>query len=460
MKMDLLEFYQALLKTAGMTVVDEDYVSLQAGKDKIPAMINDKRLVLPTKRQLRSLDFENQVVFHPMSENIMHGESEVLAYYRECLNSRLNLVFNMLMLELTQIAASPSQHATLDPDQAEYLSRVKEADEETFTRVAKLANAIDGTDPRRSIVWIFLKRSGAIVDGRRYSRGSVVNFPLYEEIVRVEKGTDKNRAVYGVSMRVKDLHVLKALLEYMMPNINRPETLVYGTDATTAPFLESLLQAVKRVAGPLNDLVALFGDQLTNAEKLQFENSWVEVADNLGVLREQANAIPMQAGNEGGVTDTPADTATASRPAAGPAFAATPQQANPTAAPGFRQQVGVHPQAQQNATQAPQIVKTADGIDFNSVLQANPVLNYVLNAQVGMMPGMGGQMQMQGQRQPRWSQPGHPMYNSGMPGPAMQPQGQMFPGGGYPGQGGFPQPGMQGGQGNFGFPNRGFGSGI
>lgn len=454
MKMDLLDFYKSLLTTAGMTVVDEDYVSLLAGnKGPLPAEVDGKLLVLPTPRQLRAGDFENRVVFHPMSENIMHGESKVLAFFRECLNARLNVVFNMLLLELTQIATSTKDHALLNPDQAEFLSLVKETDDRTFEYVVKLAQEIDGTVPQRAIVWIYLKRP-IMINGRKASRGAVVSFPLYEELLRAEK--TKNYSVFGVTLRAKDVHTLRALMEYIVPQINQPEKFLIGSDATTAPFLEVLMQAVKSVAAPLNDLVDLFGDQLSSAEKMRFEDSWVEAVENLGVLRDQARAVPMQAGNEGAATDAPAQPQPASRPATGPTFAAAPAPTQPMAAPGFPgQPVALHPQTQQTGPQTPQIVKTAGGLDFNSVLQANPVLNYMVSQQAGMFPGMGMNLQMN--RQPRWAQPGNPMYSSGMA-PQMQPQGQMLTGGAYPQQQ-FVQP-MQPAQQGFGFQGRGFGTGI
>lgn len=412
--MKLFELYKYLLKTAGYTVTEDNFISrlLPDGKVK-PALVKGKRLVLPTPEHLAHP--EDKVLFHPLSENILRGESAVLEDFRLSLNVKLNVTIGMIAFQLLRIATSTATHAKLSPDQSEFLSKVKNADEKTLDTFKKLMMAMDLTQSQKAFVSIFLKRGG-LVHGKKHSRVGVVSFPLYEELVKGGK------EIYGVTLRVKDIDSLKALFEYMIPNIDKKEAHNRGSDSEVAPYLDSLMKAFMSVAGPLNDLIELFHNQLddpkagdsedgpTVSDTLRFEDSWVDTFDNLAVMVPEIRLIPMQSGNEGTSLKTNAPAPATSAPAT-----ATPLPAVLMGQATYQPQPA-QPWPNAPVPQGPNIVKTARGLDFDALLRGNPG---VAAAAGGFNPGFGAPQQ----QRPGYSNSQGGGWNQGGWGQQQQQQG-------------------------------------
>jgi hypothetical protein len=433
--MKLLDLYRSILDAAKLVTTEDGFVSMKLADESKPALVKGKRLVLPTREHLSNPDWKNRVAFHPLAENVLRAESEVLGFLRQAFNIRANYTFGLVAYQLLTIATSPAEHAKLSPDQVEFLSKLKNADEKTLQVLQKLMQAYPATS---SFVSIYLKRTGQVA-GRRYARVGVVSFPMYKDL--------KSNApeVNGVKMRVKDREALIALLEYMVPTIDEADENNRGSDSQLAPFLDALMKAVLVVAGPLNAVIELFRNQLEDPDELLFNDEWVETFDNLGVMKDEIRMIPMQAGNEGAVSKTeelPPGPAAAPAPFSAPAAPAAPAatgpqpgslahhfygspppvQAQPTyVAPGYPG--GPAPYgapsgfpATHGAPAPAAPVHTGRGVDFNSLLATNPALAATVGA-VGMQPGMmmGGMPQQQ--RQPSWAAPQPGMYQP------MQPMG-------------------------------------
>lgn len=427
MAMKILDLYRAILRCVGLTADEEGYISsVMVVGEKTPSTINGKVLVLPTSQQLKSADRTERIVFHPLSENILHGESEVLSYLRRSAVLRINITFAALAAELMQIATSPAEHSKLNPDQQEFLYRVKDADATTYEHLRQLTKAMPPGHPSQSFCSIYLKRSGSI-GTTRYSRVGVVSFPLYEAL----KAAGKDRTVFGVNLRVKDVETLIGLLEYMVPGIAKPEAHNQGSNSLVAPFLDALMKTVRVIAAPMNDIIELFRDQLTNPEMLEFDASWVETFDNLDQMLPEIRSIPMQAGNEGSAAGV--SPAAAAPAAARPTATVHPQA---VAAPGGYQPPPGYALVQVAAPAPPPApVKTAHGVSFSSLVAASPALQQAA-PYTPVMGGYGQPAQLNPRNAPpRWAQPG------GFYGAAQQPQ--PAPGYGYqPAQPGYgPQPG-------------------
>ena len=86
--MDLHKFNAKLLGCIG--IADETgkgHLSrVMANGSSMPFTIGGKRVVLPTKENLRTPE-DNTIVFHPLSENITRSESEVLKAMRDTIMS-------------------------------------------------------------------------------------------------------------------------------------------------------------------------------------------------------------------------------------------------------------------------------------------------------------------------------------------------------------------------------------
>jgi hypothetical protein len=360
---------------------------------------------LPTKEHLSNPDWSNRVVFHPLSENVLRGESTVLEDFRQAINVRINWTIGLLGFQLLMIAGSEDEHKKLSPDQTEYLSIVKNVKDTTLASFKALMKAMPMDQTQKAFVSIYLKRGGTI-DGKRHARVGVVTFPLYQELAKLE-----GLELWGVKFKnKKDIEAIKKLLEYMIPGIDKPESHNRGSDSGVAPYLDALMKAVMSVGSPLNDLIDLFKNILaTNSpdddahpDKLRFNDEWVETFDNLDVMIPEIRAIPMQAGNDGAkpatpvAAPTPAAAATASPL---PAALTNPQPQQP-AAGGWGQQ---QQSAFQTAAANPGPVHTGRGLDFESLLKSNAALAQQVGG-VGAPSWQGGGQQQQ-QRTPSWAQP-------------------------------------------------------
>ena len=407
--MDIVDLYKSVLDVAGLSADDEGFVSVKMDKDKSPALMNGKRIVLPTQNQLSNTDHTNRVIFHPLVENVLHGESEIIARLRSALNVRLNYTFAAIGSQLLQIGASIAEHNKLNPNQSEFLSIVKDIDEKMMSTFGKIMVAAIKKNPERCFINIFLKRK-AIVNKVTYSRGGVVTFPMLDELL---KDDDE---CFGVKMRVKDKLGITELFKYILPGCETPEIYNRGSNSNIAPFLDALMKTTMGVASKFNDVLELFGPKIDSYEDLIFNADWVETFDNLDVMQPQTRLIPMQAGNEGKPKAQEEMQSTAGMPA----LVYPPQQSQP--APPVIQQPQVYqpqayqqpppPQMYQNGQQygyQPQPVQqppaplTENGlIDFRASMARRPDLQPMLHAQafnVGARP----QMQQPQNQMPVWA---------------------------------------------------------
>lgn len=370
--MKIIELYKEILAAGYLYADKEGMISARIKGSTMPFLIDGKRLVLPTKEHLKNSDWSNRVVFHPLSENILRGESKVLERFRNNINMRLNYVLGMLADQLFKLVVNVGGHKHLSPDQSVILSDVKNADEKAYTAFGNLIEDMGLTNKSKCIVHIYLKKGG-VVDGKKYNRAAIVTFPLYEELLKNQK------QVFGVTIAsAKHREAIKQLLEFILPGIEKPHYFDRGSESQIAPYLDCLMQGVLGIASRINNVIDEYGQFLDSTDDLRYTDGWVEVFENLEQLKAEIRSIPMQAGNEGSIGDTatPAPAATATTAVQQP-VAAQPALQMPTAIP-------VPPPIQPSApgyygapAPAPQstggVVKSSSGgIDFAATMHGNP----------------------------------------------------------------------------------------
>lgn len=301
--MDLLDLYKNILDAGGLTVDEKGCVSINCDKfitDKStmvqnkPVLVEGKRLVLPTREHLQNSDKNLVQVFHPIRENIMHGESIVITKLRNILTIRLNYTIAGVINSIIDLGASAEKQNRLNPDQIEILSVAPQIDETTATVFTEIITKTFASEKANALVDIYLKRSGTI-NGVKFSKVGVVTFPLYEELCKEED------IVYGVKLRKKDKASFKAIFEYLFPNIAEKGSYNRGSVSQIAPFLDSLMQSFMAVASRVNDIVETFNTNFDCYDKLLINSDWVEAFGDLYPYLVEGQKIPMQAGNEGTV---------------------------------------------------------------------------------------------------------------------------------------------------------------
>lgn len=378
--MKILDLYESILKAGNLIVTKDGCVSKKIDDEVEPFIIKGKRVVLPTKEHLSNPDWKERVAFHPLSENVLRKESDVLEEFRMAIISKLNFSLGMLTYNLLTIAGSEADHSKLNPDQSEILSVLKKVNQKTVDVFTKIMSNMNIGDSKTSFIHIYLKRS-ATIDGKRYQRGGVVTFPIYEELIG-----DSN-TVFGVKVDAKDRKILTALFEYIFPTINKSASYNRGSNSEVAPYLDALMKSVIAVGGPINDQLNQFSNFIEKYEQLLINDEWVETFDNLNVMVNEIRSIPMQAGNEGKPVTQP------TQPVDTQQKVETPL---PTVLMGGQQKQSIW------GTQPQPLQKSADGVEFDTLLRSNPALaqslGYINNS------NFGGQM-MQADPTPSWARP-------------------------------------------------------
>lgn len=409
--MKLIQLYKDILSVASLKADNDGMISAEAGGRSSPFMVEGKRLVLPTHENLRNPDWANRVVFHPLSENNMRGESKVMEKFRAAINTRLNYVTMLLGEELLGLTVDTAAHKRLNPDQTVLLTALLGADEKskTLEQFQALVKAMGLGNPERSFVHVFLKRGG-IVKGKKYNRACIVSFPLYEEL-----GKEDAKQIYGVTVSKKNKALLRKLMEFIFPGIETPTHFDSGSESDIGPFLDCLMQSIIKLGSCINQIVDDYEKLLAEPDTFRFNSDWVDVFENLNQLLPEIRAIPMQAGNEGATERSAAQAAagganrlTNVQPAHPPGTIGMPAAPAPAAAAWAGQPVV--------AANQPALVKTDRGIDFSATLRNNPGVAAVIGAVQAGYPGVqmapppgpvGARMGA-----PRWDQ-GHGWHGGG-----------------------------------------------
>jgi hypothetical protein len=365
--MDLIEIYKSILNVGGMKADESGLVSVSLNRDSAPVLIEGKRLALPTPNNLSDAAVSNKIIFHPLRESILRGESEVAKRLRKTINIRLNYTFGAIAQNLLNIAASVENHRLLSPpDQTEILNILTEADETTVNNFVKVMIAAVNEDPERAFVNIYMKKGG-LVGTHKFSRAGIATFPMYEEL---KKGSE---VIFGVKLRKKDINSYISLCEYMLPNLQVLGTFNVGSDSQLAPIMESLMKTVMGIASRFNDILELYSKFIDASDDLRFDDKWTDAFINLDELAPEIRQIPMQLGNEGKQDSVASSQQQTAQP--------VPLQMPHIPLPTYQQQPQ-HPFQQQPQfnmqpqVQAPALKHTSKGLDWNSLPQVGGFNQY------------------------------------------------------------------------------------
>jgi len=146
--MDLVKLYEEIAVSANLISDKEGNLSLKTIDGEInPATIGGKRIVLPTREQLDNGDPEATVIFHPFSENLSRGPSEVLDRLTKAFAIRLEDGIACMISKLLELSASEKEHAQLRGEQLEFMTITKDANEKSCAAFKKIVDA-DSDGPK------------------------------------------------------------------------------------------------------------------------------------------------------------------------------------------------------------------------------------------------------------------------------------------------------------------------
>ena len=254
--------------------------------------VDDLPLVMPIPERLRGTGLNGVVAFHPLSENIIRGESPVLRKLRTAVINKITNSLSLLMLSMVEIAADLDYQQKLKASESDFLRALPNADAKLANALGKVIDNIEAEGNNR-LVRIFFKRGG-MWKGEKYARVAVVSFPL------VEAAHEDSKELFGVKLRVADKTQIQALLEYLLPNSLTPsDTYDYGSSSKSAPYFDSLIGAYVNLANAINKHAKKLKKHLEVYDSIYIDTSWYDEMANIDKLALEIPPLPFNEGDVG-----------------------------------------------------------------------------------------------------------------------------------------------------------------
>lgn len=286
---ELIRFYTQTLNAMNVVPDEEGRLSMIAvdedDEQRIPVECNGKRMVLPYRPYLVAGNWDNLIPFHPLSENLLRGESEVIRSLRTMVTFRISAIASQLLTVLMGIAADPEAQAELTSKQIPYLKEVPHANEKTVKVLNRLL-----ARHFNQFFKLYLRRSGTY-NGEEYRRVAAVSFPIWDEL------SSSGTKIYDVECgSAKNKRTIAALFEVVFPDVDNQDAWSYGSNSDVAPYFQALMGCLAKVGSHLNGMVHLYRKYLDNAKSLKVSTDWL---DDLEDLSKWKHAIPALPGNLG-----------------------------------------------------------------------------------------------------------------------------------------------------------------
>lgn len=289
--MKLLDQYIKVANALNCEMSEEDPIWRYTGMGTpTPVTVSDMMLVMPYPNLLAKGEFDNVIAFHPLSENIVRGESPVLRRLRRLINLRVTTSALALLNTMIAIASTPALQESMDIADTKFLDVLKDADEKTVTLASSVNRKLNDTGDN-CFMRTYLKRGGTY-KGKKYSRVAVVTFPIMAE------ANNDDGKIFGVKMSKAQKRTILAGIEYILPGCSAEtdNPYSYGSDSSVAPFFDSLMNSFLLMAKAINKAAKPLQKYVDDIDAILIPTDWKGMLKELDKLSLE---IPPLAGNEG-----------------------------------------------------------------------------------------------------------------------------------------------------------------
>lgn len=244
---DLCKWYSAFLRSLDVKLLGDELAYISPNEEVVRELeisISGKKypVTLPTKEAFANLDWSKIVAYHPGSENLCGGQSEILNLTLGLVSAKLfdTLVSNMVAL--AQLSGNTKEVNKLPAGVVKLLGKLPPMSEGVKNSVAEVLKACTGISGKKPLFKIVLTRGGEI-DGESMSRIATLN------LVGI-----KDTSICGVALN-KDAHmVICALIKLCLP-----EKLQYGSNSVSCPYFTSLVTLYHGISEHLNGITEQLG---------------------------------------------------------------------------------------------------------------------------------------------------------------------------------------------------------
>lgn len=312
LNMSLIDLYTAVLDSAMYKVDEDGQVLTGIGKNMSVAEINGRKVVLPKDQLLRNPSEEN-VFFHPLSEQMTRGESEVFRFLRRTAILKLSTAISTIGFGILKLQEHPELQRKMKSEQQDFIKGILDTDKDSALTWCKMNLHPIQVNPVRTDTWpvdIFIKRNGQF-DGKNFRRVAIVSFPAFEKVMGGEKFVKGSGAEEKVLFRPKDYLMFQQVTKAIFPGCESPGLVDYnvGYDGTLAPYFIAFFKSYRLIAKRLNYILDLFKDMFIAAsvedvESARIDLTWMEIFDTdegMDHLSKLARRVPALQGNIGSV---------------------------------------------------------------------------------------------------------------------------------------------------------------
>lgn len=295
----LVNFYTKVLSEVGVVDGGEGKLSYLRGEVLAPVTVDLKRLCLPTRENLKELNLDTNIVFHPASEQITSGPSPVLNALRDYITLRLTTTAMAIATGIAELAADPKRQAKLGSGAKTVMQGMSKADAKTVTVLESVLSKV-GESTSTRVYNLFLKNRGSSKDPKGL-RTTTVSFPIMDDAY-----TEDQDMFFGAKMARKtiDKAAIVALLEYVLDYEHGEVNYIkeYTTSDHQAPYLHTLLDSFYDIAVHQNKIIKVFSKHIPNLADLSYDLEWnEELEDFVNFVNKVGLAVPLLPGNSGKV---------------------------------------------------------------------------------------------------------------------------------------------------------------
>lgn len=347
---DLTEAYRQFLASINVTTQSDDLLIQDIDGLQSQVMVDSKPLALPTEAIVNNYS-DSIVVFHPICENLLLGESPVIHETRMLIMEFLNDRILQLIDSILSIAIDEELVSSLTPKQMEFMRCAAGADSTSLKNWRSIMRRADTRGSANRVVTIFLKR-GAMHGGSKHKRVANVNFNLVSDI------DDGNLTLFGAKVRKSDLKLYSSIFRAIFDKLDDEDGYSAPSDSLTAPYFESLLHAYYNILEDMNGVTWNLRKPIeqTTGRKLHVNTDFMDAFRDILQYRDVLPTMPLNDGDRNARREEEQVTQNNTDPA--PLPANTQNSINNMAAqasPYYDQTVSVQTQQPQDVpVQAPQ----------------------------------------------------------------------------------------------------------
>ena len=426
--MKLIDLYKNTITSIGLGYSSDHFITnpmannKQVSVDKLPWVLpTPDRIKLATQNNNGKIELVT-TLFNPLKENAVNGDSTSLKKMRNVMDVNISHRVSLIGEYLIKLGMDPKLQTKATMNVKLFLSslmNLRTPGRKVLCDDKALKNWIDTYDnsldlPESKGMFHIYKKKGGKVDNVKYASAVYVDFPIFRELLKLEK----SEGLFDLNYRSKDKEIFQAIYRQIFGNEIDTETLANGSNNNECPSYQSLMSVylvvVNKINRALSDLSKIFKDAELETYILKHEIEPEHIA-NLDKLISEVETIP-ELKTQTSLAVPVSETNTSSRALLdkihNKTIAPVKTHETPNHIPMMQQPHAPHaPHPQQMNPQRSEPKVTEN--DSRSILQK--IASNQLNNSMGMMPSQPQQYPQQQYPQQMYPQQHAPAMSQGIP---------------------------------------------